>query len=266
MVRARDIATVRMTQKDPTTITRLNGKPAVAIEISKRTGANLIETVDTVKVVTEAFAKLDCPRGPWSPSARTSRTTSASSCRDLQNSVLTAVILVFIVILFALSGRASLLIGLAIPASFLMGILGLDMAGLTVNIVVLFSLILAVGMLVDDAIIVTEFAERRMSEGMDKREAFAMASPPHGGPGDRRHHDPGRGLLAAAVLARHRRRVHEIHADHADRHAVGLDALCADLRAHPRRAHRPAGEGGRSSIATGSTCGSSDGRSATPGW
>jgi multidrug efflux pump len=101
---------------------------------------------------------------------------------DLQNSVLTAVILVFIVILYALSGRASLLIGFAIPASFLMGILALSLAGLTVNIVVLFSLILAVGMLVDDAIIVTEFAERRMSEGMDRKEAFSLAAKRMAGP------------------------------------------------------------------------------------
>ena len=77
-----------------------------------------------------------------------------------------AVILVFIVILYALSSRASLLIGLAIPSSFLIGILMLSLMGYTMNIVVLFSLILAVGMLVDDAIIVTEFAERRMTEGM----------------------------------------------------------------------------------------------------
>jgi multidrug efflux pump len=101
---------------------------------------------------------------------------------DLQNSVLTAVILVFIVILYALSARASILIGLAIPASFLMGMLALSLMGYTVNIVVLFSLILAVGMLVDDAIIVTEFAERRMSEGMPKREAFALASHKMAGP------------------------------------------------------------------------------------
>jgi multidrug efflux pump len=101
---------------------------------------------------------------------------------DLQNSVLTAVILVFIVILYALSGRASLLIGFAIPASFLMGILALSLAGLTVNIVVLFSLILAVGMLVDDAIIVTEFAERRMSEGMHRKEAFSLAAKRMAGP------------------------------------------------------------------------------------
>ena len=93
-----------------------------------------------------------------------------------------AVILVFIVILYSLSGRASMMIGLAIPTSFLLGILMLSLAGLTVNIVVLFSLILAVGMLVDDAIIVTEFAERRMSEGMDKKEAYALAAKRMAGP------------------------------------------------------------------------------------
>ena len=93
-----------------------------------------------------------------------------------------AVILVFIVILYALSGRASLLIGLAIPSSFLMGILLLALMGYTINMIVLFSLILAVGMLVDDAIIVTEFAERRMSEGMPKEQAFELAAKRMAGP------------------------------------------------------------------------------------
>ena len=146
-----------------------------------------------------------------------------------------AVILVFIVILYSLSGRASLLIGLAIPSSFLIGILLLAMVGYTINMIVLFSLILAVGMLVDDAIIVTEFAERRMSEGMPKEQAFALAAKRMAGPVIAATHDAHRRLLAAAVLAGHRRRVHEVPADHADRHAVGLDALCAGLHADARR-------------------------------
>ena len=175
VVRARDLATIRSARKDPETITRLNGKPAVAIEVSKRAGSNLIETVDRVKVITEKFAEL-LPKGVHVNFSQDKSTNIRQLLSDLENSVLTAVILVFIVILYALSGRASILIGLAIPASFLMGILGLSLAGMTVNIVVLFSLILAVGMLVDDAIIVTEFAERRMSEGMEKRQAFALAS------------------------------------------------------------------------------------------
>ena len=141
---------------------------------------------------------------------------------ELQNSVITAVLLVVVIMLMVLGGRASLFIGIAIPASFLAGILGLQLAGLTVNIVVLFSLILAVGMLVDDAIIVSEFAERRMAEGMAAARRLFARGEAHGRPGDRRDGDARRRLLAAPLLAGHRRRVHEIHAADADRDALGL--------------------------------------------
>ena len=137
--------------------------------------------MDSVKKIADDFGKL-LPTGSVITYSQDKSTTIRQLLSDLQNSVLTAVILVFIVVLFALSGRASILIGLAIPTSFLMGILGLEMAGLTVNLVVLFSLILSVGMLVDDAIIVTEFAERRMGEGMEKKEAFATAASRMAGP------------------------------------------------------------------------------------
>ena len=136
--------------------------------------------------------------------------------------MLTGVLLVVVIILFVLGGRASIFIGIAIPASFLAGILGLQLAGLTMNIVVLFSLILAVGMLVDDAIIVSEFAERRMSRGHEAQGGLRLRREPHGGAGDRGDADPHRGVLAAALLAGHRRPVHEVHADHADRDAVGV--------------------------------------------
>jgi len=181
VVRVRDLATIRATFKDATTITRLNGKPAIAIEVSKRSGSNLLATVDAVKAVADDYARL-LPEGAEISYSQDKSTSIRQLLSDLQNSVLTAVILVFIVILYALSGRASLLIGFAIPASFLMGILALSLAGLTVNIVVLFSLILAVGMLVDDAIIVTEFAERRMSEGLDRKAAFSLAAKRMAGP------------------------------------------------------------------------------------
>jgi multidrug efflux pump len=181
VVRAMDIAEIRPTLKDPVNITRLDGKPAVAIEVSKRIGANLIETVDEVRAVTEAVQK-DLPEGVEVSFSQDKSITIRQLLSDLQNSVLTAVVLVFIVILYALTVRSSILIGLAIPASFLMGILGLQMAGLTVNLVVLFSLILAVGMLVDDAIIVVEYAERRMAEGHDRRTAFVEASRKMAGP------------------------------------------------------------------------------------
>ena len=180
-VRVRDVASIRPTHKDPETVTRLNGTPAVALEVSKRTGANLIATVDAAKAIAAEFQKT-LPEGTVISFSQDKSKDIRQLLADLQNSVLTAVILVFIVILYALSVRASVLIGLAIPASFLMGILALSLAGYTVNLVVLFSLILAVGMLVDDSIIVTEYAERQMSMGVDRKLAFANASHRMAGP------------------------------------------------------------------------------------
>ncbi len=176
-----DVATVRPTFKDSTSITRVNGKQAMTIEVSKRSGANLIETVDGVKKQVALMEKT------WPEGVKVGFTQDKSKLirqmlADLQNSVATGVLLVAVIILFALGFRASLFIGIAIPASFLAGVLGLQLAGLTVNIVVLFSLILAVGMLVDDAIIVSEFAERRMSEGMPPKEAYRSAASRMAGP------------------------------------------------------------------------------------
>ncbi len=181
VVRVEDLATVRSTFKDAETITRLDGKPAIAIEVKKRIGANIVETIEGAKAVADEFVK-NAPEGMTVTYTQDKSVFVNQLLADLQNHVLIAVILVFIVILYALSGRASLLIGLAIPSSFLMGILALALMGYTINMIVLFSLILAVGMLVDDAIIVTEFAERRMSEGMPKEEAFELAAKRMAGP------------------------------------------------------------------------------------
>ena len=176
-----DVAEVRPTFKDWTSITRVNGKPAIAIEVSKRTGANLIDTVDaTMRVM--AQIKNTFPDTVSVTYTQDKSKLIRTMLHELQNSVITAVLLVVIIMLFVLGGRASLFIGIAIPASFLSGILGLHLAGLTVNIVVLFSLILAVGMLVDDAIIVSEFAERRMSEGMPAPAAYSLAAKRMAGP------------------------------------------------------------------------------------
>ncbi len=176
-----DVAQIKPTFKDATSVTRVNGRPAMTVEVSKRTGANLIETVDGVKRTVEALRKT------WPDAIKVSYTQDKSKTirqmlADLQNSVATGVLLVVVIILFTLGFRASLFIGIAIPASFLAGVLGLHLAGLTINIVVLFSLILAVGMLVDDAIIVSEFAERRMAEGMPPREAYSLAAKRMSGP------------------------------------------------------------------------------------
>ena len=181
VVRVQDLATVRSTFKDAQTITRLDGKTAIAIEVKKRIGANIVETIEGAKKVADEFLKT-VPPGMEVTYTQDKSVFVNQLLNDLQNHVLIAVILVFVVILYALSGRASILIGLAIPSSFLMGILALALMGYTINMIVLFSLILAVGMLVDDAIIVTEYAERRMSEGMPKEVAFEEAAKRMAGP------------------------------------------------------------------------------------
>jgi multidrug efflux pump len=176
-----DIAKVKPTFKDATSITRVNGQTAMTIEVSKRIGANLIDTVDGVKKTVEKL-KANWPEGVQVVYTQDKSKVIRQMLADLQNSVATGVLLVVVIILFALGFRASLFIGIAIPASFLAGVLGLYLAGLTVNIVVLFSLILAVGMLVDDAIIVSEYAERRMAEGMPPKEAYSLAAKRMAGP------------------------------------------------------------------------------------
>jgi len=176
-----DVAEVRPTFKDAVSITRVNGKSAVSIEVTKRTGANIVETVDAVKQTVDKLRPLLPPT--LQITFQQDRSTNIRTMlNDLQNSVVTGLLLVAMIMLYTLGWRASLFIGLAVPGSFLAGILALSMSGLTVNIVVLFTLILAIGELVDNAIIVTEYAESRMAEGMRPREAYALAARRMAGP------------------------------------------------------------------------------------
>ena len=175
VVRFRDIGTLRRTFKDPEGFARINGQPSLALEVRKRTGENIIATIEEVRALVEA------ERQNWPPEvtvhySQDKSTDIRTMLSDLQNNVLSAVLLVMVVVVAALGLRSAALVGVAIPGSFLTGILVLAAAGLTVNIVVLFSLILAVGMLVDGAIGVTEYADRKMSEGLPKRQAYAMAA------------------------------------------------------------------------------------------
>jgi len=170
-----DVSTVRRAYKDPTSFARLNGHRSVSIEVKKRSGENLIETVEKVKALVKESRK------KWPQQVQVDYVGDQSieiknTLTDLQNNVFSAVLLVVIVIIAALGTRTALLVGLAIPGAFLTGILVIALAGMTVNIVVLFGLIMAVGMLVDGAIVVTEFADRQMSEGQSKTVAYGLAA------------------------------------------------------------------------------------------
>lgn len=170
-----DVAMLQRTFKDPTGFARINGEPALVLEISKRTGANIIETVAQVKELIEQ-AK---PHLPDSLEVRYIMDQSEEVkdiLSDLLNNVLTAIVLVIIVVIAAMGPRSALLVGLTIPGAFLTGILVIWGMGLTLNIVVLFSLILVAGMLVDGAIVVSELADRNLSDGADVKGAWAEAA------------------------------------------------------------------------------------------
>lgn len=171
----RDVAVVRRTFKDPNGFARVGGKPALALEIKKRVGANIIETIAEARDVIERTRE-GWPAGVQVDYLQDKSERVRTMLGDLENNVLSAIVLVMIVVVAALGLRPALLVGLAIPGAFLAGILAIDAMGLTLNIVVLFSLIMVVGMLVDGAIVVVELAERKSGEGVDRQTAFAEAA------------------------------------------------------------------------------------------
>lgn len=170
-----DVATIRRTFEDPDSFARINGQPALALEVTKRSGANIIETVAEVKALVEEL-RVDWPESVQITYLQDQSKQVEDMLSDLEANVIAAVILVMIVIVLALGTRSAILVGLSIPGAFLAGVIALWSMGYTMNIVVLFSLILVVGMLVDGAIVTTELADRKLQEGLPPKEAYAFAS------------------------------------------------------------------------------------------
>lgn len=170
-----DLGEVRQTFIDPTSFARIDGKPAVSLTIRKRAGANIIETIDAVRRTVE-MRQQTWPAGLQVEFLQDQSVPIRDMLQSLQNSIVSAVLLVFVVIVAAMGARSAGLVGMAVPGSFLLAILVLYMSGYTVNQVVMFALILAVGMLVDSAIVVTEYADRKLVEGLKPLESYVMAA------------------------------------------------------------------------------------------
>jgi len=170
-----EVATLRRSFKDPESFARVDGQAAVTLEVKKRVGANIIDTIAQVRAIVEK-EKLHWPLALHVAYMQDKSTEIGDMLNDLQNNILSAIILVMIIIIAALGPRSAILVGLAIPSSFLATILILDSIGFTLNIVVLFSLILVVGMLVDGAIVVIELADRHMNENLTPAQAFSAAA------------------------------------------------------------------------------------------
>lgn len=171
IISLKDIADVRMTYSDPVKNARINGENCVVLEVSKRLGSNLINTIFGVKRVIEEAKKI-LPSDVSLIYSQDQSSEIMDMLSELQNSIILAVILVIIICTLFMGKNAAIIVSFAIPLSFLMGIFGIYILGYTFNIVVLFSLIMSIGMLVDDTIVVVECADRKMSTGIPVSEAF----------------------------------------------------------------------------------------------
>lgn len=171
VLRIKDIAKVYPRFEDREGFARINGLSSIVLEISKRSGKNIIETVNQVKYLMDQ-AKDQLPENLTVMYLNDQSKNVRDVLDDLENGIIFAVLLIFIIMTLSMGIRITMLVALSIPGSFLTGIIALYSMGITLNIVVLFSLIMAVGMLVDDAIVISEYADRKMICGMDKVEAF----------------------------------------------------------------------------------------------
>lgn len=172
----KDVAKVVEGVAKPTSIARSDRLPVVSLDVIKRAGENLLSASDKIKKIVE---KAEASRFPDDLSVSLFNDQSINTrdqVSNLQNSIISGVILVVLVLLFFLGLRNALFVGLAIPLSMLMGILILNLMGITLNVIVLFSLILALGMLVDNSIVVVENVYRYMQEGYSPIDASKKAA------------------------------------------------------------------------------------------
>jgi CzcA family heavy metal efflux pump len=177
----KDVATIRDTFEDAKSYARINDRPSVTLSVKKRTGENIIEVADQIFALLEAAA----PRLPPSISFTVTLNESKDIRRmvnELENSILTGLVLVLSVLFLFLGIRSAIFVALAIPFSMLISFFVLQVMGVTLNMVVLFSLILALGMLVDNAIVIVENIYRHMQEGEDRVAASKIAATEVGWP------------------------------------------------------------------------------------
>jgi multidrug efflux pump len=166
IVYIRDVAQVTDTYKERTSYARSNKLPVVTVNVIKRSGENLLVAADKIKdIIQEAKAQRFPPDLNISITNDQSKTTRAQVA-DLENSIIFGVILVVLVLMFFLGFRNALFVGIAIPLSMFISFLILNSLGISLNLMVLFALILALGMLVDNGIVVVENIYRLMGEGL----------------------------------------------------------------------------------------------------
>ncbi len=170
IVYLRDVATIEDTFKDIETISRYNGRQSVSLQIIKRSGSNLIEVVDSVRELVKS--RIDYyPQGLQINFLSDSSTHIKDMLIELTNNLITGILLVIIVLFLFLGFVNSLFVAIALPLSMLIGMIFFELMGISLNMIVLFALILALGMLVDNGIVVIENIYRYTTKGIPRQYA-----------------------------------------------------------------------------------------------
>ena len=170
LVYLRDIASTEFGYAEPKSIARANSLPVISLDIIKKSGENLLSTTDALKEKVDEV-KAGLPTDLEITYFNDQSTNTRDQVENLENSIISGVLLVVLVLLFFLGLRNALFVGIAIPLSMLMGILWIWLSGVTLNIVVLFALILALGLLVDNGIVIVENVYRYLQQGRSQNNA-----------------------------------------------------------------------------------------------
>ena len=217
----RDVADVEFGFAERESYARLDGAPVVTLDVVKRSGRNIIETAEKVKATIDRMS----PDFPPTTSVKITGDTSKDifmMVSSLENNILSGLILIVGVLLFFLGLRTSIFVAVSIPSSMLLSFVVLRLMGTTMNMVVLFSLILALGMLVDNAIVVVENIYRYIEQGWDRKLAAKKATGEVAVPVIAATLTTLAAFAPPPLLAGHDRGVHEVPPPDAHRHALQL--------------------------------------------
>ncbi len=167
-IRLGEVAAVLDGYKDLVSVSRVNGAPCVSVAVHKRSGENAVRVIREVK---DLLGRNAPPPGIAITYVNDQSEMIRLMIEDLENNIVSGFLLVVAILLLFLGVRNSVLVGLAIPFSLMLGFIALSVMGITLNMLVLFSLILTVGMLVDNAIVMVENIYRHYCNGKDRLQA-----------------------------------------------------------------------------------------------
>lgn len=171
VVYLREIAEVAFKEQEKTSYAREYMLPVVMLDVKKRAGENQIEAAERIAQVIEKAKEEVFPSNLVLTTTNDTSDQTKKMVNELENSIILGMLLVIVVLMFFLGLRNALFVGIAIPLSMLLSFLILSYAGVTLNTMVLFSLVMALGMLVDNGIVVVEIIYRHMMDGMSAKEA-----------------------------------------------------------------------------------------------